>query len=328
MGHTSLSASRARSARFINLLILSSILVGALVLRTWNVNFDQGVGSHPDERSTACFVAPTIGLPQSWDQFRDPQRSPLNPLWNLAQGERRSFTYGHFPLYLGVGMGHVLHHLAPVAERWSDLTGPGFAFSPKTISLMARANQACDGIAVAGRLTIALLDTLTIVLVYLLAGALFAPRGRRLGKPTGVRGFALLAAAFYAFTAQAIQLSHFFAMDPASTTFTVLAVLGGVYMVQRRSLASATLCGLGAGLAVSSKFSALPILAVPVVAGVLIYLRAALRVSAFAYASDRPQALTIAEETARLADGENIGAIEDEAAGRVQFFALGGVVWA
>ncbi len=37
---------------------------------------------------------------------------------------------------------------------------------------------------------------------------------------------------FYAFSAQAIQLSHFFAMDPASTTFTVLAVYGAVRMMQ------------------------------------------------------------------------------------------------
>ncbi len=39
--------------------------------------------------------------------------------------------------------------------------------------------------------------------------------------PTG-----LLASAFYAYAAQAVQLSHFFAMDPASTTFTVMTVLG------------------------------------------------------------------------------------------------------
>jgi hypothetical protein len=143
-----------------------------------------------------------------------------------------------------------LHTLAPLAE-WVGL--------PSTwTTLMARAHEACDAIAVAGRLVIAGLDTLTILLLYWLARRIYG------------RGAGLLAAAFYAFAAQAIQLSHFFAMDPASTTFTVLAILGAVLMVQERTLWAAALTGVGAGLAIASKFSALPILAAPVVAGILI----------------------------------------------------------
>ena len=52
-------------------------------------------------------------------------------------------------------------------------------------------------------------------------------------------------------------------MDPASTTFVVLAVYGGVLMVQERSWRGVLLAGIGSGLAISSKFSALPVLAVP-----------------------------------------------------------------
>ncbi|HAJ36297.1 MAG TPA: hypothetical protein DCL15_11445, partial [Chloroflexi bacterium] len=127
---------------------------------------------------------------------------------------------------------------------------------------MARANAACDALAVAGRLTIALLDTLTIFLLYLLGS-------RMLG-----RGGGLLAAGFYAFTVQAIQLSHFFAMDPASTTFTVLAVLGGVSMIGRRQLLPvALLTGVACGLAIASKFSALPVLATPAVAALVVVWR-------------------------------------------------------
>jgi hypothetical protein len=124
---------------------------------------------------------------------------------------------------------------------------------------MARADHACDAIAVAGRLTMALLDTLTILLLFLL--------GRKIYSPAA----GLIAAGFYAFTAQAIQLSHFFAMDPASTTFTVLAVLGGVKMIQDRTTTAAVLTGVAAGLAISSKFSALPVLAVPVVAAIIVF---------------------------------------------------------
>ena len=231
--------------------LLLLILLAGLTLRVWDINFDQGLGTHPDERSTACGYAPRIHLPTSWDEFWDPQRSPMNPLWNVNEQRREGFTYGHFPLYLGVAMANLFHTVAPVAEQ--------LHFPKAALAIMANADKDCAGIAVAGRLVIALLDTLTIFLLFLLGRRLF-------NSATG-----LLAAAFYAFTAQAVQLSHFFAMDPASTTFSVLAVLGGVKMVQDRTLRAAVLTGLAAGLAVSSKFSALPILLTPFVAAVLAF---------------------------------------------------------
>ena len=241
--------------------LLVLILLGGLALRTWNVNFDRGTGSHPDERSTACFYVPSLKLPASWEQFWDPHASPLNPLWDLNTNQRRSFTYGHFPLYLGMAAGHVVEDLAPAAET--------VGAPQATVALMQRAASACDGTAVAGRLTIALLDTLTILLLYLLGVQMAGWKaGRKEGLPYG-RVMGLLAAAFYAFTAQAIQLSHFFAMDPASTTFTVLTVLGAVSMLTRLRLRDALVTGMGIGLAVASKFSALPLVVVPVVAALL-----------------------------------------------------------
>jgi YYY domain-containing protein len=228
---------------------LAILVLAGLTLRVWNLNFDRGMGSHPDERSTACFYAPTIDLPTSWDEFWDPTSSPLNPLWDRGLQQPRKFTYGHFPLYLGVAMGRLWAAAAPVAQ--------GLGAPAGVVDLMDRAKVACDALAVAGRAMIALLDTLTIVLVYHLGRRLFG------------RGAGLLAAAFYTFTAQAIQLSHFFAMDPASTTFTVMAVLGSVQMGQSRRWSGVWLAGVGAGLAIASKFSALPILVAPVTAGVL-----------------------------------------------------------
>ncbi|MCB0095496.1 MAG: DUF2298 domain-containing protein, partial [Caldilineaceae bacterium] len=203
------------------------------------------------------YIAPRMALPQSWAEFRDPQRSPLNPLWKLDSQEPEYYSYGHFPMYLGVLTGVMMEKLAPLAERIGAPT--------RYVEMMQQATDACRGIAIPGRLVIALLDTLTILLIFLL--------GRRIMGAGG----GLIAAAFYAFAAQAIQLSHFFAMDPASTTFTVLTVLGGVMMVQERSWRAAVVMGIGAGLAVSSKFSALPILAVPVVAGLLVVMMEAAR---------------------------------------------------
>lgn len=231
-------------------LVLAALLASGLTLRTWHVGFDYGAGSHPDERSTACFYAAPLLLPDSWEQFWEPHQSPLNPLWSISEQRPRSFTYGHFPLYLGAAAGQGMHALAPLADR--------VGLGEEITSVMTRANVSCDAIALAGRLVIALLDTLTILFVFLLGRRLFG------------RGAGLLAAALYTFTAQAVQLSHFFAMDPASTTFTVMAVWGAVIMVQDRSWRGVTLAGVGAGLAIASKFSALPILAAPVVAALCI----------------------------------------------------------
>jgi uncharacterized membrane protein len=242
-----LGISSARKTIYATLLV--ALLLAGFMLRVWNLDFDEGLNTHPDERSTTCFIAPSIGWPSSLEEFRDPDRSPLNPLWNRVEQRPTSYTYGHFPLYLGILTGKALHTLAPLAEQ--------LGVRASTVELMARADQPCGGIAVAGRLLIAILDTLTILLLYLLGRRVFSV------------GAGLMAAAFYAFTAQAVQLSHFFAMDPASTTFTVMAVLGGVAMVQARTLRAAVLTGVAAGLAVSSKFSALPVMAVPITASVL-----------------------------------------------------------
>lgn len=229
--------------------LLGIVILSGLVLRTWNINFDGGLNAHPDERLTTCIYAPTIGLPSSLDEFLNPRRSPFNPLWDPQDARRLAFTYGHFPLYLGILTGEIMSVLA---EPASLLPLPA-----RTVALMARASAPCEGVAVAGRLMIALLDTWTVFLLFLL--------GRRLyGAAAG-----LLAATLYSFSAQAIQLSHFFAMDPASTTFVVLTIYGGLLMVQERSRRGVIYAGLGAGLAISAKFSALPVLAVPVTAALI-----------------------------------------------------------
>ena len=232
---------------------LGIVILSGLGLRTWNVNWDSGLHAHPDEKENACIYAPAIGWPSSFDEFRNPRRSPLNPLWDPENARRRSYAYGHFPLYLGILTGELLNELARLA-RFLPLPD-------RTAVLMEQANTTCEGTAFAGRLLMALLDTLTIFLLFLV--------GRRLYGAAG----GLLAAALYAFTAQAIQLSHFFAMDPASTTFVVLAVYGGVLMVQERSWRGVLYAGVDGGLAISAKFSSLPILAVPILAALVVLWR-------------------------------------------------------
>ncbi len=233
--------------------LLGILILSGLGLRTWNVNWDGGIHAHLDEKATACNYAPAIGWPSSIDEFRNPRRSPLNPMWDRENAKRRLFPYGHFPLYLGILTGELLNYLAVPARM--------LPFQDRNIALMAQANTTCAGTAFAGRLLMALLDTLTIFLLFLV--------GRRLYGAAG----GLLAASLYAFTAQAVQLSHFFAIDPAGTTFVALAVYGGVLMVQDHSWRGVLCAGVGAGLAISTKFSMLPILAVPIAAALVVLWR-------------------------------------------------------
>ncbi|MCR4405353.1 MAG: DUF2298 domain-containing protein [Anaerolineae bacterium] len=225
------------------------ILLIAAALRLYNVAWDGGELAHPDERSTVAFYAPTMHWPRDWSTAFNPKQSSFNPLWDPINQQRRSYTYGHFPLYVLTITANALHALAPLAQRLGASEG--------LVRTLTRATD-IQGFAFVGRVLVALADTATVYLVYLIARRLYG------------RGAALLAAALSAFTVLQIQLAHFFAVDPTSTTFTLLALYGAMSMVERRTRGAAVLTGVGMGLAVASKFSALPILAAPVMAAWLI----------------------------------------------------------
>jgi len=229
-------------------LLLVAILLAGGALRLYNIAWDGGTLPHPDERSTVAFYAPSIRWPQDLSAALDPHRSTLNPFWDVKADHRRSYTYGHFPLYTLALTAGAAEKLAPLAER-AGLPDP-------LVQIMTEA-RSLEGFAYVGRFLVALADTATIYLVFLL--------GRRLyGAWAG-----LLAAAFSAFTVLQIQLAHFFAVDPISTTFTLLALHGAIRIHDRQKAGAAVLTGVGIGLAVGSKFSALPIVAAPLVAAVL-----------------------------------------------------------
>lgn len=225
--------------------LLGLILAAGAALRLYNPQWDLGTFPHPDERSTVQFYAPSIRFPDNRADWLNPRLSPLNPFWNVQTQERRSYTYGHFPLYLLVAGGHFLASLSPAL---AGLNAP-----PAWVDLLARANGDL-GFAVLGRILTGLFDTLSVYLVFLIARRLYG------------NWAALLAAAFSAFAVFHIQLAHFFAVDPISATFVLLTVYASMLMVDRRSTGSAVLAGLAIGLAVSSKYSALPVALAPAVA--------------------------------------------------------------
>ncbi len=228
--------------------LVVAILAIAAVLRFYNINWDNGIFPHPDERSTVAFYAPTIRWPNDPSTLLDPRASTLNPFWDAQNQTPRSYTYGHFPLYALVLVANLLYDLAPLATS--------LELSPGLIRFLSE-SLSMHGFAQIGRALVALADLGTVYLVFLL--------GRRLyGTWAG-----LLAAALSAFTVLQIQLAHFFAVDPISTTFTLLALYGAILIYDRRSTGAAILAGVGIGLAVASKFSALPVAFAPVVAAYL-----------------------------------------------------------
>ncbi|MGQ9785533.1 MAG: DUF2298 domain-containing protein [Anaerolineae bacterium] len=225
--------------------LLAFILICGAALRFYNLAWDHGTLPHPDERSTVAFYAPSLHWPENLEQALDARRSPLNPFWDIEAGHRRSYTYGHFPLYTLALTAGAVHSLAPTARALG---------LPVDVVAFIEQARSPVGFAIVGRFLMALADTASVYLLFLL--------GRRLyGAWAG-----LFAAALSAFTVLQIQLAHFFAVDPISATFVFLALYASILLVERHSTAIAVLTGLAIGLAVACKFSALPIVAAPVIA--------------------------------------------------------------
>ncbi len=261
-----------KSLGYLTPILLIIILVIAAGLRFYNINWDNGIFAHPDERSTVAFYAPTIHWPDD-DSISplDTRQSRLNPFWNVDSQERRSYTYGHFPLYTLVLTANFLNDSLPLVQSLPvELPAEWIEFLATT--------QTGHGYARLGRFLAALSDLFTVYLLFLI--------GRRLYGGWG----GLLAAAFSTFTVLQIQLAHFFAVDPISTTFTILALYGAMLLYDRQSVGAAIICGVGIALAVASKFSAFPVVVVPVVAGYL----------AVRHSSKSPNALSQSEPLQHL----------------------------
>ncbi len=208
-------------------LILLALLVGlSLFFRLWGLDWDDGGLYHPDERAILLRVG-EMTFP-----FRDlgslfSVESAWNPGW---------FPYGSLPLYLLKAAGYLA---PPVFEN------------PPLIEL-----------AQAGRVVSALLDTLTVVLVYLIGRRLF-------GRWEG-----LLAATMIGLAVLHIQQAHFFVSDLMLGTF----IMGGLYFLSKAALSPGerrgtykhfAVAALFFGMALASKFSALPFGFVFVVAAAL-----------------------------------------------------------
>ncbi|MBI3734025.1 MAG: glycosyltransferase family 39 protein, partial [Chloroflexi bacterium] len=230
--------ARLRTQRV--MLAMACLLLIGLGLRLYNLNWDDGHHVHPDER-WITMVAMDTWAPDDLSDVFNPRRSALNPYWNVRDNQPRRFAYGSFPLYL---------------VRASATAISGFATATGLMPEWRRAND-YDHLNLLGRFLSAISDTLTIGLIFLL--------GRRVyGVKVG-----LLAAALLTFTVQHIQLAHFYAFDVVTATVVVAALYFGARVVQEGRLSDSLWLGAMTALAIASKFSAVPLLAVVVLAHTL-----------------------------------------------------------
>lgn len=124
-----------RSKFFSGSMILVSILIFALVLRVYGINWDSNQHLNPDERFLTMVATSSI-LPESFFQYLDPKTSTLNP-YNL--GDFKFFVYGTLPLTL-----------TKIAAVTYDM-------------------DSYNGIVLAGRFLSAMMDIGTLMWVFLIA---------------------------------------------------------------------------------------------------------------------------------------------------------------
>lgn len=226
---------RARSVAVVA--ALPAILLLALGLRLYGIDWDQGNLFHPDERDLLMRVDSLEWPPASeLGSLLDAGESSWNPRW---------FNYGSLPLYL-------LKLVQLASTPFADLDLFDLRFPARAISAVA--------------------DVLTVLMVYLLALRLRPGQGPSAGPSTSLRTgsgqglrvadrrVALLAATLTAAAVLHIQLSHFYAPDTLLTLFVMLVLYGAVRVAQGGGWGWSLVAGAAAGLALGTKFSAAPML--------------------------------------------------------------------
>lgn len=216
--------------------VLLDILLLAVLLRFHGLEWDRPSGAvaplhlHPDERHIAI-VSSRVDWPGSMGEYFDSARSPANP-YNAP--DTPSFVYGAVPLYLGKAVSTLVG---------DDPPGPDNSYGADVVW---------------GRRVTALLDVLTVLVVFGAAAALWG------------RGKAALAALLYAFAVLPTQLAHFWTSDPFVTFFGAILLWSCAVALRaaprRYLLTMALAAGPALGLAVASKVSAALFLVLPVCA--------------------------------------------------------------
>ncbi|MGH2617931.1 MAG: ArnT family glycosyltransferase, partial [Thermomicrobiales bacterium] len=213
------------------------VLLAALAVRLYGIDWDDGADLHPDELFITNFVlSGRIGLdwPLVVDDLLDPARSGLNPRSaDPATGQFREFAYGALPLWV----------TDATAWAMSRLTGSNW--------------NTADRVYLVGRAISAVLSALTVVPIAMIGAAI---AGRSAG---------LLAALFAALAPMSIQLAHFFTTDSWLTFFVSICLVACIGAARSGRTARFAVAGATFGLAMATKGSVFA-LAVPIVVAVLV----------------------------------------------------------
>jgi YYY domain-containing protein len=228
--------SRRLRAIFTNrtFLALGVVLIAALSLRLYSLNWDEHQYLHPDERFISDVITSRIIIqwPPDWDNLTDPDHSLLNPRSDdPSTGLPRDFSYGALPLIVTDLAGSTMSKIT--GDDWSSYGGKIYQV---------------------GRFLSAVFDTLTVLIVFFI--------GRRVRSDA----VGLAAAAVAALTPLAIQLAHFFTTDSWLTFFVSLTLLLSMRAVDSGRRRSFLLCGIGFGLAMATKGSVFTLAGVVAVA--------------------------------------------------------------
>lgn len=199
------------------------VILAALALRLYGLDWDDGADLHPDELYVAKIVLIErihLDWPLDLANLLDPARSGLNPRSaDPLTGKFREFPYGALPLWVTDFVAWTLSNVS--GANWNGI----------------------DHAYLVGRTISALLSALTILPI------------AALGTLTGGRTTGLLAAIFAAFAPMSIQLAHFFTTDSWLTFFVAVSLLACVRAAQQGRAWQFAAAGAAFGLAMATKGS-------------------------------------------------------------------------
>lgn len=195
------------------ILLFILILCLGMFFRFYNLNWDNNMHLQPDERFL-ILVSQRMQIPSSFSSYLSPDISPFNP-FHLGFS---FYVYGIFPLTV------------------NKLLSLGTQFSSYNL------------LTLQGRFLSALADSLTLVVIFLLA--------KTLGKQEKLSLlFPFLASFFYAISVLPIQLSHFFTVDMFATFFIVVSTYFVFLFYQTQKKLFLFLGSTALGLALACKIN-------------------------------------------------------------------------
>lgn len=229
------------------------ILIAALLLRTYALDWDAGTHLHPDERYLTM-VSAALEPPATLREYWDTAHSSFNP----ANRGQPDYVYGTLPLFVTRLLGEAIDQACgetPLASAtWlrMALLGTNAPCWPGTYTGYA-------GIHLVGRVLSALADSVTLLALAIMAYTLYNKR------------VALLAALLYAFAPLPIQHAHFFVVDSFATVFTAVTLMLLTIAVRRHRSGLFLVAGFTTGLALACKVSVWPLAGMVALASVVSY---------------------------------------------------------